>query len=84
MVPSDTAPGLVEVTRTIVPIVTGTSTLEAPLTMDFSVTDAPPASHNDNYVYFWLHDTVEAHQLLLDKIVCLLRLTLEEHIWLFV
>jgi hypothetical protein len=70
MVPSDTAPRLVEAIRTIVPIVTGTSTLEAPLTMDFSMTDAPPGSHNGNYIYFWLHNTVEAHQLLLDKIVC--------------
>jgi hypothetical protein len=26
--------------------------------------------HNENYVHSWLKDTVEAHQLLLDKIVC--------------
>jgi hypothetical protein len=32
--------------------------------------DGPPASHNDNYVHFWLQNTVEAHQLLLDKIAC--------------
>jgi hypothetical protein len=25
---------------------------------------------NENYVHSWLLDTVEAHQLLLDKIVC--------------
>jgi hypothetical protein len=28
------------------------------------------ASHNENCVHSWLQDTVEAHQLLLDKIVC--------------
>jgi hypothetical protein len=32
--------------------------------------DGPPASHNENYVHSWLQDIVEAHQLLLDKIVC--------------
>jgi hypothetical protein len=32
--------------------------------------DGPPASHNKNYVHSWLQDTVEAHQLLMDKIVC--------------
>jgi hypothetical protein len=26
--------------------------------------------HKGNYVHSWLQDTVEAHQLLLDKIVC--------------
>jgi hypothetical protein len=30
----------------------------------------PPASHKENYVSSWLQDTVEAHQLLLDKISC--------------
>jgi hypothetical protein len=70
MVPPDTAPELVEVMRTMVPVVTGTSILGAPLAMDFSMVDGPPASHNENYVHSWLQDTVEAHQLLLDKIVC--------------
>jgi hypothetical protein len=32
--------------------------------------DGPPPSHNENYVHSWLQDTAEAHQLLLDKIVC--------------
>jgi hypothetical protein len=35
MVPSDTAPELVEVIRVKVPVVTGTSTLGAPSAMDF-------------------------------------------------
>jgi L-fucose mutarotase/ribose pyranase (RbsD/FucU family) len=34
------------------------------------MTDGLPASHNENYVHSWLHNTVEAHQLLLDKIAC--------------
>jgi hypothetical protein len=42
----------------------------APFATDFSMTDGPPASHNENCVYSWLQYTVEAHQLLLDKIVC--------------
>jgi hypothetical protein len=70
MVPPDTALQLVEVIRDKDPIVTGTSTLGAPLAMDFSMTDGPPASHSENYVFSRLQDTVEAHQLVLDKIVC--------------
>jgi hypothetical protein len=38
--------------------------------MDFMMAYGPPASHNQNYVHSWLRDTVEAHQLLMDKIVC--------------
>jgi hypothetical protein len=38
--------------------------------MYFSMTDGPPSSNSDNYAYYWLQDTVEAHELLLDKIVC--------------
>jgi hypothetical protein len=30
--------------------------------------DDPAASDNDNYIYSWLQDTVEAHQLILNKI----------------
>jgi hypothetical protein len=70
MVPPDTALELVEVIRAMVPVVTGTSNLGAPLAMDFSMAYGPSASHNENYVNSWLQDTVEAHQLLLDKIVC--------------
>jgi hypothetical protein len=70
MVPPDTAPEHVEVIRAMVPVVTGTSNLGAPLVMDFSMADGPPASHNENYVHSWLQDIIEAHQLLLDKIVC--------------
>jgi hypothetical protein len=70
MVPPDTAPKLVEVIRAMVPFLTGTSNLGAPLAMDFSMADGPLASHNENYVHSWLQDTVEAYQLLLDKIVC--------------
>jgi hypothetical protein len=70
MVPPDTAPELVEVLRAMVPVVTGTSDLGAPLEMDFSMADGPPTSHYENYVHSWLQDTAEAHQFLLDKIVC--------------
>jgi hypothetical protein len=38
--------------------------------MDFWMTNGPPTSHNENYVHSWLQDTVEVHQILLDKIVC--------------
>jgi hypothetical protein len=38
--------------------------------MNFSMTDGPPASHNENYVHFLLQDIVEAHPLVSDKIVC--------------
>jgi hypothetical protein len=38
--------------------------------MDFSIAKGPPASHNENYVSSRLQDTVEAHELLLDKITC--------------
>jgi hypothetical protein len=68
MVPLDTAWELVEVIRAMVPVVNGTSNLGAPLAMDFSMAYGPPASHNENYVHSWLHDTVDAHKLLLDKI----------------
>jgi hypothetical protein len=61
MVPPDTTSGLVEVIRAMVPVVTDTSNLGAPLAMDFSMPKGPPASHNENYVYSWLQDTVEAH-----------------------
>jgi hypothetical protein len=70
MVPPDTAHELVEVIRAKVPVVTGTNTLGVPLAMDFSMTDGHPASHNENDGHSWLQDTVEAHQLLLDKIAC--------------
>jgi hypothetical protein len=66
----DTTPELVGVTRAMVPVVTGTSNLGAPLAIDFSIANGPPASHNEDYVQSWLQDTVEAHQLLMDKIVC--------------
>jgi hypothetical protein len=62
MVPLDMASRLAEVIRAKVPVViTGTSTLGALLAMDFSMTDAPPTSLNENYVHSWLQDTVEAH-----------------------
>jgi hypothetical protein len=61
MVPPETALKLVEVIRAKVPFVTGTSTLAAPLAMDFSMADGPPASHNENHVHSWLKDTMEAH-----------------------
>jgi hypothetical protein len=70
MVSPDTAPKLVEVTRAMVPVATGTSNLGTPLAMDFSMADGPLASQNEKYVHSWLQDTVEAHQLLFDKIVC--------------
>jgi hypothetical protein len=38
--------------------------------MDFSMADGPSSYNNKNYAYSWLQDIVEAHQLLLDKIVC--------------
>jgi hypothetical protein len=37
--------------------------------MDFSMANGSPASHNESYVHSWLQDTVEAHNLLLNKIV---------------
>jgi hypothetical protein len=61
MVPPNTAPELVEVIRTTVPVVRGTSNLGTPLAMDFSIANGPPTSHNENYVHYWLQDTVEAH-----------------------
>jgi hypothetical protein len=70
MVPPDTVLELVVVKHAKVSVVTGTTTLGASMAMDFSVTDGPPASENENYVLSWLQDTVEAHKLLLDKIVC--------------
>jgi hypothetical protein len=70
MVPPDTTLELVEVIRAMVPVVTGTSNFGAPLAVDFSIAHGPPASHNEKLVHSWLQDTVEAHQLLLDKIVC--------------
>jgi hypothetical protein len=70
MVPPDTAPELFEVIRAMVPVVTCTSNLGAPLAMDFSMADGPRASRNENHVHSWLEDTVEARQLLLNKIVC--------------
>jgi hypothetical protein len=63
-VPLHTTHELVEMKRAKIPVVTGTSTQGAPLAMDF-----PPASHNENHVHSWLQDSVEAHQLLFNKIV---------------
>jgi hypothetical protein len=51
MVLLDAGLNLVEVIRAKFPIVSGTSILGAPLAMDFSMTDAPPASHNETYVH---------------------------------
>jgi hypothetical protein len=70
MVPRDTSLEVIEVIRAKVPVVTGTSTLGAPSAMVFPMTYGPPAFHNENHVYSWLQDTVEAHQLILDKIIC--------------
>jgi hypothetical protein len=70
MVPPDTALELVEVIRAKVPVVRGTSNLGAPLAMDFSMAYGPTRTHNENNAHSWPQDTVEAHQLLLDKIVC--------------
>jgi hypothetical protein len=70
MVPTDTAHELIEVIRAMVPVVTGTGNLGAPLAMDFSMAYSPPISHNENYVHSWLQDTVEVHQFILDKIIC--------------
>jgi hypothetical protein len=61
MVPPDNAPELVEVIRAMVPVITGTSNLEAPLAMNFSMADGHPTSHNENHVHSWLQNTVEAH-----------------------
>jgi hypothetical protein len=83
MVPPDITLELVEV-RAMVTVVTGTSNLGAILVMDFSMADGPPASHNVNYVHYWLQDTVEAHQLLLDKIVCFAMSDFGGHMLLFV
>jgi hypothetical protein len=66
----DTVLELVEVIRAKVPVATGTSTLGAPLEMDISMTDGPPAPHNENYVHSWLQDTVKAYELLFDYMVC--------------
>jgi hypothetical protein len=87
MIPPDTTHGLVEVIRgMMVPVVTGTSpsTLGAPLSMDFSMTDAPPASHNENHVHSWLQDIVEAHQILMEKSYAWLRRTSEQLIRLLI
>jgi hypothetical protein len=51
MAPPDTTHELVEVIRAMVPVVTGSSTLGAPLAVDFSIEDGPPASHNEIYVH---------------------------------
>jgi hypothetical protein len=45
--------------------------------------DGPLASNNENYVHYWLQDTVEVHDLLLDEIVCFALSTSEEHMRLF-
>jgi precorrin-3B methylase len=83
MVPPDTAPKLVDVIPAKFPVVTGTSNLGAPLAMDFSMAYGPPASHNENYVHSWLQDTVEAHHLLLDRIVCFAMSDFEGHMQIF-
>jgi hypothetical protein len=51
MVPPDTAPELVEVKRAMVPVVSGTYILGAPLAMDFSMAYGSPTSQNENYVH---------------------------------
>jgi hypothetical protein len=58
MIRPDTTPRFVEVIRVMVPVVTGSNNLGAPLAMDFSMENGPPAFHN---VHSWLRDTVEAH-----------------------
>jgi hypothetical protein len=70
MVTPDTTPELVEVIWAKGHVVSGTSNLGDPLAMDFSMAHGPPASHNEMFAHSWLQDTVEAHPLLLDKIVC--------------
>jgi hypothetical protein len=58
MVLLDTALELVEVIRAMVPVLKGTSTLGVPLTMDFYMTNGPPASHKDNCLHSWLQNSV--------------------------
>jgi hypothetical protein len=69
MVPLDTAPTLVDEIRELVPVVAGTRILGASLVMDLSLSDGPMASHNINYVYYWLQDSVASPQKILDKLV---------------
>jgi hypothetical protein len=66
MVPLGTTPTLVDGIREMVPIVTGTRTLGAPLVMYLSMSDEPPASHNINYVHSWLQDSVAAQPKFVD------------------
>jgi hypothetical protein len=70
ILPPDTAPKLVEGIRAKIPVVSGTSSLGAPVAMDFSMADGPLAYRNENYHHSWLQETVEANHHLLDKIVC--------------
>jgi hypothetical protein len=70
MVLPDTTLELVEVIRAMVPVITGTNNLGAPLAMDSSMAEGLHASYNENYVHSWLQDTVEAHELLLDMSIC--------------
>jgi hypothetical protein len=40
------------------------------MAMDISMTDGPPASHNDSYEHSWQQDTVDTHQLVMSNTVC--------------
>jgi hypothetical protein len=68
MLPLAIAP-LIDEIREFVPVVSGTRTLGAPLAMDLSMVDGPPACHYINYIHSWLQDSVAAQQKLWDKIV---------------
>jgi hypothetical protein len=69
IVPLVTAPTLVDETRELVPVTSGTRTLGGPLAMEFPMADRPPAPpfHNINYVHSWSQDSVAAQQKTLDK-----------------
>jgi hypothetical protein len=74
---------LVEAIRAKVPVVPGTSTLGAPLAMDVSVTDGPPASHNENYIIL---DYKTPWRLIMSywiRSLALLCRTSEEHVRFF-
>jgi hypothetical protein len=84
-VPLVTTPTLVDEIHELVPVASGTRTLGAPLAMDFSMADGPPAPHDITYVHSWLQDSVAAQpKYWTSNIVYLyLRLTLEARTWPF-
>jgi hypothetical protein len=74
MVPFDTTHERIEEIRAMVPVVTDTFTIGAPSAMDFSMTDGPPASQNENIVHGYQIPWGSSTPIMQNSMLCFFKL----------